>query len=142
MKKRRIGRIYTILFLISAIIILITGCDLYDEEDYPEWNGNRYIKYEVTGSAVTVDITIENEDEGTSQFSDVSVPWTYIFPEKKYVDEGDYIFVYVSAQNQGETGTVTASIYYKKKKSGDYKQFKSSTSSGAYVIATASGALE
>lgn len=87
------------------------------------------VKYKVTGTAATVDVTIENEDGGCSQFSDVSVPWTYSFER----EEGE--FVYVSAQNCGNSGSVTVTIY----KDGD--TFKTSTSSGAYVIATASGTL-
>lgn len=87
------------------------------------------VKYEVTGTANTVDVTYENEDGGTSQESDVSVPWSYTFDG----EPGD--FVYISAQNQGESGSVTVTIYT------DGDEFKSSTSEGSYVIATASGTL-
>ena len=87
------------------------------------------VKYKVTGTADTVDVTYENSDGGTSQESDVSVPWSYSFTG----EPGD--FVYISAQNQGQTGTVTVTIYT------DGDVFKTSTSEGAYVIATASGSL-
>jgi len=109
---------------ILAILLplaLLVGCE--ESDDSIE------VEYRVTGTAVTVDLTIRNEDGGTSQFTDMPVPWSYSFVGEK----GD--FVYVSAQNQGNTGTVTATIYR------DGKQFKTSTSSGAYVIATASGSL-
>ena len=44
-------------------------------------------------------------------------------------------FLYVSAQNQNNSGSVTTKIYV------DGKQKKESTSSGAYVIATSSMSL-
>lgn len=87
------------------------------------------VRYEVTGSAETVDITYQNADGGTSQLSGVTLPWSTTFTGQA-LD-----FVYVSAQNKGETGTVTATIYR------DGEQFKSSTSEGAYVIASADGTL-
>lgn len=90
---------------------------------------NYEVKYEISGTATTVDITYTNSTGGTSQLSDVSVPWTLTFRR----DEGE--FVYVSAQNQNDTGSVTATIYR------DGSTLQTSTSSGAYVIATASGSL-
>jgi hypothetical protein len=87
------------------------------------------IKYEVTGSATFVSLTYENEDGGTSQIDSASVPWTHTFTAEK----GD--FVYISAQNNGENGNVTANIYL------NGTLVKTSTSSGAYVIATASGSV-
>lgn len=87
------------------------------------------VRYKVSGTAESVDITYENADGGTSQLSDEELPWSITFDG----NIGD--FVYISAQNQGETGTVTVTIY----KNGDV--YKQSTSEGAYVIATASGTL-
>ncbi|MCD6167577.1 hypothetical protein J7K19_12905 [bacterium] len=107
-------------------VILFLGCGPTEPED-----NTPPVSYEVTGTCQTVFVTIANEDGGTSQFADVSVPWTYDFSHK--VSEGT--FVYVSAQNQQDYGSVTVKIY----KYGDV--FKSSTSSGAYVIATASGTI-
>jgi len=107
--------IYRLFFVIIPIVIFV-GCSIECE-------------YKVTGSANTVDITYSNESEGTSQESNVSTPWTYSFEG----EEGQ--FVYISAQNQGESGSVTVSIYRNGKK------IESSTSNGAYVIATASGSL-
>lgn len=123
MKKKLAIGCGVITVLAIAIIIGIcasAGNELSKDHD---------VKYEVTGSASTVDVTYTNEDGGTSQLSDVTLPWSVSFT-------GDTLdFVYVSAQNQGETGTVTATIYR------DGEQFKSSTSSGAYVIASADGTL-
>ncbi len=117
-------KLISIIFIFSFLLFSCSNPTEPEEKTYS-------VKYEVTGTARIVSITIENEGGGISQFSDVSVPWTYSFPNKK--KEGT--FVYVSAQNQGDTGTVTATIYR------DGKVFKTSTSSGAYVIATASGTL-
>lgn len=117
-------RAFVIFILFS--FFLISCSDVLNPEE------TKYsVKYAVTGTAKKVSITIENENGGTSQFSDVSVPWSYTFPVKKKPGT----FVYVSAQNEGSSGSVTVKIYR------DGKVFKSSTSSGAYVIATASGTL-
>ena len=107
------------MYVLAAAILFIAGCSF-----------EREVRYEVTGTAALVDITIENSSGGTSQYADVAPPWTYDFSAK--VDD----FVYVSAQNATSTGSVTATI----KIDGD--TFKTSTSSGAYVIATASGSVE
>ena len=108
------------ILLLLIILLSFSACNLFTPPQ---------VKYEVTGTALTVDLTIENEDGGTSQFSDKPLPWTYSFTGAS----GD--FVYVSAQNQGDTGSVTATIYI------DGEEYKTSTSSGAYVIATASGSI-
>jgi len=96
------------------------------------WDGNYYVKYSVTGTASTVNITIENESGGTSQYSDVTLPWEYSF--KAYAGTGtyDYLFVYVSAQNQGSSGSVTATIYYKKYEGDQFQMYKTSTSIPSY----------
>ena len=111
---------YIITMFMVAILSCIIGCgDFFKIK----------VKYEVTGSANRVDVTYENEDGGISQENNVIVPWSYSFKG----DSGD--FVYISAQNQGESGTVTVTIYK------DGSKFKRSTSSGAYCIASASGSL-
>lgn len=85
------------------------------------------VEYRVSGSAYSVFITYANKTEGTSQ-EYANIPWTYSWSGAK---SGQ--FLYVSAQNQWETGSVTVEIY----KNGSL--YKTSTSTGAYVIATASG---
>jgi uncharacterized protein YceK len=87
------------------------------------------VEYKVTGTAGTVSLTYTNKDGGTSQESNVSLPWTHSFTAKS----GS--FVYVSAQNMGASGTVTTTIYR------DGKEFKTSTSTGGYVIATSGDIL-
>jgi hypothetical protein len=122
MKKLAIGcGVIAVIAIVAIIAICVSAGN--------ELSKTYGVKYEVTGSAQSVDLTYQNEDGGTSQLSDVSLPWSLSF-------KGDALdFVYISAQNQGETGTVTATIYR------DGEQFKSSTSSGAYVIASADGSL-
>ena len=123
-------KVISYLFIFVSLIFYFTGCYFPTEEDSAVPSVTYYdVKYEVTGTATTVDITMENEDGGTSQYSDLSVPWSYEFRRI----EGS--FVYISAQNQQETGSVTVKIYT------DGSVFKTSTSAGAYVIATASGLL-
>ncbi|MCJ7483176.1 MAG: hypothetical protein MUO31_09450 [Thermodesulfovibrionales bacterium] len=85
------------------------------------------VEYRVSGSTNSVFITYANKDEGTSQ-TYAQTPWTYKFSGAK---SGQ--FLYVSAQNQRSSGSVKVEIY----KNGDL--YKVSESSGAYVIATASG---
>lgn len=114
------------IFFIFFIIVLLNSCNFL--------LGISSIKYEVTGTASSVDLTIENKGGGTSQFSNVSLPWKYEFTKQKN-DEYDFVFLYVSAQNNGSFGTVTSTIYV------DGDSWKSSTSSGSYVVATASGSL-
>lgn len=110
------------IILIALLVLATASCD-------NPLDSSIKVKYKVTGTADTVDVTYENADGGTSQESDVDVPWSYSFTG----EPGD--FVYISAQNQGQTGTVTVTIYT------DGDVFKTSTSEGAYVIATASGSL-
>ncbi|PCH67847.1 MAG: hypothetical protein COC01_04955 [Bacteroidetes bacterium] len=87
------------------------------------------LEYKVSGSANLYDVTYENSSGGTSQESNVTNSWSYSF------SAGGDTWVYLSAQNQKNTGSVTVTIKY------GASTFKSSTSNGGYVIATASGTL-
>lgn len=114
---------FSILSVLLAGSLFLLSC-----AEGPTEPSTKSIRYSVNGTTgVEVNITISNEDDGTSQFSDVPVPWTYTFTAKK----GH--FLYVSAQNQMAGGEVSAIIYI------DGKEWKRSSSSGAYVIASASG---
>ena len=88
------------------------------------------VVYNVTGTAESVSVTFENYGGGTSQWDTAYLPWDYPIYG---MQNGD--FVYISAQNNGEYGSVTSRIYV------DGELFKTTTSYGAYVIATASGRL-
>jgi len=88
------------------------------------------VEYKVTGTTSSVSLTYSDSNEGTAQESDVAIPWTYTFNAK--VDH----FLYISAQNQEDSGSVTTTIYT------HGSVFKTTTSTGAYVIATSSGTFE
>ena len=84
------------------------------------------VEYKITGTASKVFVTLSNATGGIEQYDNVSVPHTYTF------ETFDDWFLYISAQNLGEWGSVTVTIYL------DGAVAKTATSSGAYVIATAS----
>jgi hypothetical protein len=79
----------------------------------------------VSGTASTVDVTYTTAGGDTAQQGRVRVPWSYrVGPA--------FDFLYMSAQNQDDHGSVTCSIR------NNGKVVKQSTSTGAYVICTAS----
>ncbi len=90
---------------------------------------DRFVRYAVAGTAKRVSITLSNATGGTEQYGDCPVPYDYQFRAEKGT------FLYISAQNQGDSGTVITTIWV------DGKRFKESKSSGAYVIASASGSV-
>ena len=111
-----------------AVVTVLAACSLGDDDEKAATSGA--VLYEVTGTACRVNTTYENAGGGTSQESNRPLPWQYGF------NAGAGTFVYISAQNQCDTGTVIATIYHRG------VVFKQSVSDGAYVIATASGILE
>ena len=113
-------KLISVILLVCVMGLIFVGCGVTTIT-------SSVVEYEITGSASKVDVTLQNETGGTEQYSDVSVPHTYTF--NYYTDW----FLYISAQNQGDSGSVTVTIYV------DGEVFKTSTSSGAYVIASASG---
>ena len=86
------------------------------------------VDYEVTGTAKDGSFTWQNETGGTEQ-GDYKVPFKKTFK----AEYGQ--FVYISVQNNYKTGSVTCKIIV------NGKEFKSSTSEGAYKIATCSGSV-
>jgi hypothetical protein len=86
------------------------------------------VLYEVKGSdgARSASLTYENNQGGTEQM-DVDLPWRKSFT----FGYGD--FVYISAQNDQDYGTIICRILV------DNEEWKKSSSSGAYVIASCSG---
>ena len=95
----------------------------------PGMAGTYSVKYVVEGTAFSVSITMSNAQGGTEQYAAVRVPWSTSFGAEPGT------FLYVSAQNQGKTGSVEAKIYV------DGHLIAESTSKGSYVIATASEVL-
>jgi hypothetical protein len=110
-----------LLFLITIVVfVLFTNCSK---------ESNNLVKYEVSCSPGGFDITYQNSSGNTEQKSILSTNWSTSFSG----NSGD--FVYISAQADNENATVTARIYY------EGELIETATSSGDYVIATASGSL-
>lgn len=117
--------------LVICSILLVLGCEVeepicHDQTSYLDYN----VKYQVTGTAQTVNVTIVNTDVDKSQFKGIPTPWTYTFSSSYDT------WVYCSAQNLGTSGSVTVTIYV------DDVQFEQSTRTGAYGSATASGSID
>lgn len=139
---RQLYRDFSGIGITLFILVLIFGAISYSEGNYsssdyeyvpPEPNN---ISYFVHASSQTVDITIENEYGGTSQFSDVPMwvngeanPWWYNFTT--YLD--GRTFLYVSAQIQQDCDCIVRAIIYIDGVRAEFSQ-----SEGAYVIASAS----
>jgi hypothetical protein len=87
------------------------------------------VTYRVKGTAGSAVLTYRNARGGTEQ-SSVRLPWELSFDAK------GGLFLYISAQNESTTGSVTCEILL------DDETRTSSTSSGAYVIAECSNAAE
>lgn len=85
------------------------------------------LKYEVTGTVQKANITYVNENGGTSDANNVSLPWTYSFRAK----EGTYVWVHAS---KDDSGSITAKIY----KDGKVLESSSSTIDGYDFISVSS----
>jgi hypothetical protein len=85
------------------------------------------IEYVLEGTADTVSVTMQNQSGNTEQHSSVSLPKTYTLN----VEPGS--FIYISAQNNDRSGSVTCTI----KANG--VAIETATSYGAFVISTCSG---
>lgn len=88
-------------------------------------SGSKKVRYQVDGMTNKASLTYANEDGGTEQ-REVSVPWSKEFNCRP----GE--FLYLSAQNRADYGSIVATIFV------DGHIEKQSVSSGGYVIATAS----
>lgn len=113
------------LLLFLSVILLAGGCNPFSP---PKYN----VEYEVRGTASSVLITYyENARDSTSrQESSGPLPWSYSFTARQGA------WVYVSAENGGETGTVTVAIIYK----GNLI-LETSACDSAYCVVTASRIL-
>ena len=112
---------------ILFIFIILFSLSACNKDDNPAQDNSRSVKYEVTGSASSVSLTLNNATRGTEQIDSAPLPWARSFTVQKGA------FLYVSAQNNGSSGSITASVYV------NNNLLQTVTSSGAYVIATASG---
>lgn len=95
------------------------------------------VTYKVEGSTSMASITYSNPYGDTSQQSDIDVPLTLKDGtpgiQMSGMHRGD--FLYISAQNSKEYGSVTCAIEV------DGIRVKENTSRGAFTIATCSGSL-
>ena len=124
--------------LIFAItLILLASCGGGGDAENANGNGtsgqkpgsgtaSAIVTYAVSGSTNKASLTYSNSQGGTAQQT-VSLPWSTQYTMKA----GD--FLYISAQNENASGSVTTEI-----RINGYA-FKNTTSVGAYVIATSSG---
>lgn len=102
---------------------LLTACGGGDEDEFFD------VHYEVTGTTDRANWTIAYFDGSVGQYT-LPVPYK---TSPLLFRKGD--FVYLSAQNDRSSGSVTATIWV------NGSRWKQVTSSGAYVIATVSGSL-
>jgi hypothetical protein len=128
-KKRTLigcGLLFFLLILLVIILATCLGGGKNSTRSTQIYTGPEVL-YEITGTTALVDVTLSNASGGIEQYSNAQVPSHYRF------DNFPNYYLYISAQNQVGAGTVTVSIYV------NGKLYKTSTSSGAYVIATAYG---
>lgn len=118
-KKTKVKRLILVILLVCMVGLIFVGCN--------DTTTSSVVKYEITGTATSVSVTLQNATGGTEQYTSVSVPHTYTFND--YTDW----YLYIAAQNEGESGSVTVKILV------DGEVIDTATSSGAYVIASASG---
>lgn len=92
----------------------------------------RVVNYEVHGNKnLVISVTQASEDGATSQFNNIKAPYK---SGPLLFKKGD--FVYLSAQNQNNSGEVTVEIFV------DSRLYKSTRSVGEYCIASVSGKIE
>jgi len=128
------NKIFT--FCLILLCLPMTACSLFEDE--PD-----RIRYEVTGTALSARVTMNNADMGIEQF-DIHVPWFEEFhPHFKSSDKVDkfgngmyYYDAFISARNNGDSGSITVKLYRKG------HLIKKATSNGAYVVATVSNKFE
>lgn len=87
------------------------------------------ITYRISGTARTVDLTYRNANDSTDQQQNKSIPWKMSFTAYRGQS------LYVSAQNLGETGTVTCELVV------DGVVVKAAESSGPQVVVTCNARL-
>ncbi len=114
------NRIMKKILFFTTILIVLTSCAKDVTHKYA---------YEVTGTANNYDLTIEAAPSGTAQYTNIGSGWQYTWTQ---VNDNPR-FLYVSVQNQNGSGTVIIKIIK------DGMVIATNSSSGVYVIATASG---
>jgi hypothetical protein len=112
---------------VVGLLMLLAGCkNPFSPSDSDK--KSREVEYRVSGNAAQVSVIYRNPSGGTEQISNQVLPWSRSFTCE------DAQFLFVTAQNvSGTNGSVTTQIF----RGG--AQYKSSTSTGVGVIATADG---
>lgn len=112
-----------IILAITMIVLATLACD--DSNDNSTTSNETYtVTYWVKGTADSASLTYNNQSGNTEQKSEVDVPWHLKFEAER----GQ--FLYISAQNNGESGTIKTQIIV------DGDVIAESESEGAYVIAS------
>jgi hypothetical protein len=116
---------------IAILIGLIIACG-QSKQIKSNKQTTKSVTYKVTsnGSNRPVDITLESGQGTTAQYNNKLTP----FETTITFSSGD--FVYLSAQNQTDRGSITVSI------SVNGVKFKETTCEGEYCIASVSGSVE
>jgi len=122
-----------VLFL-TLLFFVLFGCIDIENGGKKNFKVAR-IKYEITGTAYSANITLTNPNGGIEQH-DIKLPGSYEFSIPIKRGSFDYYHAMLSAQNNGSRGSVTVTIYVNGEK------FRTATSQGAYVIASVDGAVE
>lgn len=125
-----IGGVFALGFLFVLAVIIASPSD---STPSGTTNNSKEVKYKVIADG-RVDITIENQDGGTSQMTDVSTPWTYPKNGTFKADSSDY--VYVSAQRGSGKGEIKVQIIV------NGNVWKESSSSGPHSTASQSGSIQ
>lgn len=121
--------------LLAAAVLLAAGWSIdrlgteQSDPGTPAAEQVHAVTYEVTGTAAAASITFEHPT-GSSQVDPVTLPWRTTFE----APSGQ--FVYLSAQNDTQAGTIVVRIDV------DGATIGESQASGAYVIATADGTIK
>jgi hypothetical protein len=128
-QKKKPPQFFKLLAAFLIIVVIIIPIAYYTSCSMVTGSSSYLIEYRITGTAHAASVTYTNEGGGTSQIDSVALPWSYT------ITAHSNDVPVILAQNQGDSGTVTVSIYK------DGTLWKTSTSSGAYVVADASGLL-
>lgn len=112
-----------IILAITMTILALASCT-NSTTSYETYDETYTVTYWVKGTADSASLTYNNQDGNTEQKSEVDVPWHLKFE----AEHGQ--FLYISAQNNGESGTIKTQIIV------DGDVIAESESEGAYVIAS------
>lgn len=126
------------MILIVAVLATMAGCNspsTGSSSNSTPAPADASVYYQVSGTACAVDLTYQNASGGTSQTTNTPVPWRLDFTVPAAKKSGWFLYVSAQISLPCPAGTVTATIV------ANGTTVQTSTSSGLYVIATASGSL-